>query len=232
MLQASKQMCKRVTCCQFTALKRTWILFIACCRVRFWTSSANTLGCLLWPAAHLVGALDVARARDGMGGQGPSHLFSASLRGLIRKSCAHKYSCKLLVLIKQKQSIVSGFPQGSGRFNCAPNPSRLSSLLPCAPSLSPPVLLASAASSGASRLPWLSHDCLLWQCECCLHDSKPCSAPAHEAHRDRHSLRMREGGSRAGSGPPRPVLSSVCGHYDQGSAGSALHRFQIQSLRP
>jgi hypothetical protein len=43
--------------------------------------------------------------------------------------CAHKYSCKLLVLIKQKQSIVSGFPQGAVRFNCAPNPSRVSSSL-------------------------------------------------------------------------------------------------------
>jgi hypothetical protein len=39
---------------------------------------------------------------------------------LIRKSCAYKYSCKLLFLIKQKQSIVSGFPQGAERFNYAP----------------------------------------------------------------------------------------------------------------
>jgi hypothetical protein len=59
-------------------------------------------------------------ARAGLG-RGPraQSLISSSLRGFVRKSCAHKYSCKLLVLIKQKKSIVSGFPQGTERFICA-----------------------------------------------------------------------------------------------------------------
>jgi hypothetical protein len=64
----------------------------------------HTKAVMLWSARPLGGALGVARGARwlGQGAKGPVFYFSLNLRGFVSKSCAHKYSCKLLVLIRQK----------------------------------------------------------------------------------------------------------------------------------
>jgi hypothetical protein len=61
-------------------------------------------GEMLWSARPLGGAPEVARgrARLGQGAKGLVFYFLGNPRGFVSNSYAHKYSCKLLVLIRQK----------------------------------------------------------------------------------------------------------------------------------